>query len=64
MPQKDVSIFSTVMRITRLFNNHPNIDYNAETTFARVDRGKEHLFVSECKRRGIQFMSYPPNFTL
>ena len=64
MPQKDVSIFSTVIRFPGLFKNHPNIDYNAETSFARVDRGKEHLFVSECKRQGIQFMSYPPNFTL
>lgn len=64
MPQKDVSIFSTVMRFPGLFKKHPNIDYNPDTSFARVDRGKEHLFVSECKRLGIQFMSYPPNFTL
>ena len=64
MRLSDVSIFSTVSRHSRLFKNHPHVDYNADTTFARVSRGKEHLFVSECKRLGIQFMSYPPGFNL
>ena len=64
MPKGDVSIFSTINRVPGLFKNHPFVDYNSETTFARVTHGKEHMFVSECKRRGIQFMSYQPGFTL
>ena len=64
MPLTDVSIFSTVARYPGLFNNHPYVDYNSATSFARVWRGKEHMFVSECKRLGIQFMSYPPSFSL
>lgn len=64
MPFTDVSIFSTVARFPGLFKNHPYVDYNADTSFARVCRGKEHMFVSECKRLGIQFMSYPPGFSL
>ncbi len=64
MPSRYVSIFSTVNRFPGLFRNHPYVDYNSETTFARVLHGKEHTFVSECKRHGIQFLSYPPGFSV
>jgi hypothetical protein len=58
------SIFSTINRFPGLFENYPHIDYNAQTTFAYVARGHEHEFVSACKKRNIQFMTYPPHFQL
>lgn len=60
----DYSVFSTINRHPRLLSNHPHIDYNPQTTFARVHRGFEHVFVNECKRLNIQYMTYPPNFTV
>ena len=66
MPRQhnDTSIFSTINRHPGLFRYSQFVDYNDQTTFARVISGHEHKFVSECKRVGIQFMSYPPGFKL
>ena len=61
---KETSIFATINRHPGLFRDSSFVDYNNQTTFARVLCGHEHKFVSECKRKGIHFMSYPPNFHL
>ena len=58
----NVSIFSTVVRQPKLFNSCSFVDYDSATSFARVAHGFEHKFVSECKRLGIQIMTYPPHF--
>ena len=61
---KNVSIFSTINRHPRMFRDMQFVDYDDQTTFARVLHGHEHKFVAECKRNKIRFMSYPPNFSL
>ena len=58
------SIFSTITRHPGLFKNYYGIDYNAETTFARVTCGMESAFRWECAEKNIPFLSYPPNFKL
>ena len=59
---KNVSVFSTINRHPGMFGDMSFVDYNDQTTFARVLCGHEHKFVAECKRSGIRFMSYPPHF--
>ena len=61
---KEIIIFSTVTRHPGLFKNYPGIDYNSETTFARVEAGMESAFRWECCDKNIEFMSYPPGFKL
>lgn len=56
--------FSTITRHYNIFKNHSHISYNPETTFAKVEHGHEHEFVSFCKNKGIQFIVYPPSFSL
>lgn len=58
------SVFATINRFPGLFAKHPHIEYNPQTTFAMVSHGHEHEFVSECKRRKIVFMTYPPQYKL
>ena len=56
--------FSTLTRHYNIFKNHPHISYNPETTFAKVDSGHEYEFVAFCKNNKIQYVVYPPSFTL
>ena len=62
--QKEKSIFSTINRHPGLFKNYPGIDYNSETTFARVDAGMESAFRWECANKNIEIMIYPTGFKL
>ena len=64
VPLKQTLIFSTVTRHPGLFNNIFGIDYNPQTSFARVDRGMVSTFRRECTNLGIQFLEYPPEFKL
>ena len=59
-----VSIFSTITRHPGFLKDYPGIDYNPETTFARVKQGMESAFRWECTNKNIDFMSYPQGFKL
>lgn len=61
---KEKVIFSTINRHPGLFKNYPGIDYNSETTFARVDAGMESAFRWECANKNIEIMIYPSGFKL
>ena len=62
--KKAKSIFSTVTRHPGLFKNYPGIDYNPQTSFARVDAGMESAFRMECANKNIDILIYPPSFKL
>lgn len=62
--KKAKSIFSTVTRYPGLFKNYPGIEYNPQTSFARVDSGMESAFRMECANKNIAILIYPPSFKL